>query len=233
MILRALAFLIAAALPAPAEPICDPAQGTGMTVVGVAANDTLNIRKGPASSYALISRIKPGEAGVTATGRVAWAKGQCTTTCSGAEGGLNDIGRSIAFACKSKGQIWYEVKRSTGAVGWASGKFLDLNGTVDDGMVILPTPTVPPKPTKPTKPTFEAQLTYACGAAGPLILSIYKGGQQAEVKISGTSYLVLRSDHLLLRYSYGAGDGARLRGGGNLVEWRWPSGNKVTCAAHK
>lgn len=220
MLLRALALTFAFALPALAEPICDPAKGTGFIVVGVAANDTLNMRSGPASSYELVSRIKPGERGVTATGRVAWARGQCNTTCSGAEGGLNDTGRSIAYACKAKGQIWYEVRRSNGAVGWASGKFLDL---ADDGMVVEPPP--------PPKPEVEARLKYSCGAAGALTVVIYKGGDKADVTIGGKTYAVTRREHLVLRYAYAAGDGARLRGGTTLVEWRWPGGNKVNCAA--
>ena len=124
--LRVIAVLLIAAMPALAEPICDPARGTEMRIVGVASNDTLNMRSGPSSSYPNVSQIRPGERGVKATGRTAWAKGQCTTTCSGAEGGLNDTGRSIAYNCKAKGQIWYEVRRENGATGWASGKYIEL-----------------------------------------------------------------------------------------------------------
>ncbi len=199
---------------------CGTAYRPSDLLVVVAANDTLNIRKGPSAGYALVSTFKPGERGVTSTGRVAWAKGQCTTTCSGAEGGLSDVGRYIAYGCKAKGQIWYEVRRANGAVGWASGKFLDL---ADDGMVIEPPP--------PPKPEIVTQRTYSCGLIGPLVLSIYSGNVSATVKIGGTSFHVVRQEHLVLRYAYGAGDGARLRGGPNLVEWRWPNGKKVNCTA--
>lgn len=218
MLFRSLAVLVLSAFPALAEPICDPARGTALDVVGVAANDTLNMRAAPNASAALIARIRPGESGVTATGRVAWAKGQCHTTCSGAEGGLNDTGRSIAYGCKASGKIWYEVRRRNGDIGWASGKFLDL---ADDGMVIEPPP--------PPKPEVEARLKYTCGSAGAMTVAIYKGGKTADVSIGGKTYLVVRKDHLVLRFSYAAGDGARLRGGTELIEWRWPGGNKVTC----
>jgi len=221
MLFRSLAVLVLSAFPALAEPICDPAQGTALSVVGVAANDTLNMRSAPSASAALIARIRPGESGVTATGRVAWAKGQCHTTCSGAEGGLNDTGRSIAYGCKASGKIWYEVRRKNGDTGWASGKFLDL---ADDGMVIEPPP--------PPKPEVEARLKYTCGSAGAMTVAIYKGGKTADVSIGGKTYLVVRKDHLVLRFSYAAGDGARLRGGTELIEWRWPGGNKVTCTGN-
>lgn len=83
MLFKALAFFCLSALPTFAEAICDPAKGTGLSVVGVASNDTLNMRTSPSASAALVARIRPGESGVTATGRVAWSKGQCYTTCSG------------------------------------------------------------------------------------------------------------------------------------------------------
>jgi hypothetical protein len=221
MLLRAFAFLCLTALPSLAEPICDPARGTALSVVGVASDDTLNMRSGPSASNSLVSRISPGERGVTATGRVAWSKGQCYTTCSGAEGGLNDTGRSIAYSCKSKGQIWYEVRRRNGDTGWASAKFLDLGSGGGGGTVEPPSP--------PPGPEVEARLKYSCGSAGPLKVVIYKGGKTADVSIGGKTYLVVRKDHLVLRFSYAAGDGARLRGGTELIEWRWPGGNKVTC----
>ena len=67
--------LCLSALPTLAEPICNPARGTGLSVMGVASNDTLNLRAAPSASAALIARIGPRETGVTATGGVAWSKG--------------------------------------------------------------------------------------------------------------------------------------------------------------
>lgn len=218
MLFRAVVLFCLTALPAIAEPICKPAKGTALAVVGVAADDTLNMRAAPSASAALLARIAPGERGVTATGRVAWFKGQCYNTCSGAEGGLNDTGRSFAYGCKAKGQIWYEVRRRNGDTGWASAKFLDLVG----GGVIV-------DPPRPPKPEVEARLKYTCGSVGPLTVVIYKGGKTADVTIGGKTYPVARKDHILLRFSYAGDDGARLRGGTELIEWRWPGGNKVTC----
>lgn len=220
-ILRSVAIFLLSALPAWAEAICDPAPGTRLAVVGVASNDTLNMRSGPSASYAIVSRIRPGERGVTSTGRAAWAKGQCNTTCSGEEGGLSDTGRSIAYGCKAKGGIWYEVRRANGTVGWASGKYLDPAG----GPAVQPPIVAPIAPA----PEIDARLEYRCGSHGPLALVIYKGGKTADVIIGGQAYLVVRKEHLLLPYSFAAGDGARLRGGANLVEWRWPGGRKTNC----
>lgn len=216
--LRALALLLVSSLPAFAEAICDPARGTPLTVTGVAANDTLNMRTGPAATYALVSRIRPGEKGVTSTGRASRAKGQCETTCQGAEGGLNDKGRSIAFDCKANGKIWYEVRRANGDIGWASGRYLDLAGA---GPVVVPPIG--------TLPDVETRLRYSCAGAQPLALVIYRGGDKADVTIAGKTYLVLKRDHLVLPYFFAAGDGARLRGGSSHVEWRWPDGRKTAC----
>lgn len=222
MLLRALALLCLSALPTLAEPIRNPARGTGLSVVGVASNDTLNLRAAQSATAAVIDRIAPRETGVTATGRVTWSKGQCYTTCSCAEGGLNDTRRSIAYGCKASGKIRYEVRRKTGDTGWASAKFLDLAG---DAVIVEPPPP-------PPKPEVEVTLRYSCGSAGALQVIIYKGGKTADVTIGGKTYLVLRKDHLVLRFSYAAGDGARVRGGTELIEWRWPGGNKVTCTGN-
>lgn len=215
MFLRAAVLLLLSALPVHAEAICDPVKGTRFSVVGVAADDTLNMRSGPAASHALVARIRPGESGVTSTGIASRRKGQCETTCQGAEGGLNDTGRSIAYACKARGDIWYEVRRANGDVGWASAKYLDLAGVA--------VPPIAPVP------EVEARLGYTCGADRRLSLVIYRGGEKADVTIGGKTYLVLRRDHLVVPYSFAAGDGARLRGGPSLVEWRWPGGRKANC----
>jgi hypothetical protein len=214
MLLRALALALSFALPAAAEAICDPPKGTRLTVSGVAANDTLNMRSGPGASNPIVSRIGPNERGVTATGRTAWSRGQCTNTCSGAEGGLNDRGRSIAYGCKANGDIWYEVRRSNGATGWASARFLDIGsggGT-----------------TAPAKPVIETRAPFTCLNGGPMTVEIHQGGGQADVKIGGQTYRLQRVESGL-RYSFQARDGARLRGGRDLVEWRFPDGPRLNC----
>ncbi len=218
MFLRALIVCLTFAVPAAAEAICNPPRGTALTVVGVAANDNLNMRSGPAASNAIVSRIGPNERGVTATGRVFWARGQCTTTCSGAEGGLNDRGRAIAFGCKADGSIWYEVRRSNGTVGWSSARFLDLAG---GGAVVKPPP--------PAKPVIETRLTFACGASGRMVVEIHRGGREADVTIGRQTFRLQRRDNLVLRYFYQSADGARLRGGTDVIEWRWPNGDRANC----
>ena len=215
MFLRALALSLTLALPVAAEAICDPPSGTRLTVTGVAANDTLNMRREPSASARVVSQIAPNERGVTATGRTSWARGQCTTTCSGAEGGLNDRGRAIAFGCKADGNIWYEVRRSNGATGWASARFLDL---ASGGAT-----------TTPSRPVIETRASFTCLSGGPMRVEIHRGGGQADVTIGGKTYRLQRRDASGLRYSFQSSDGAHLRGGRDLVEWRWPNGNRVNC----
>ncbi|MCX7288374.1 MAG: hypothetical protein NTW20_12685 [Rhodobacterales bacterium] len=217
MFLRILVAALFLAIPAAAETICEPPRGTALTVVGVASNDTLNMRSGPAASNPIVSAIGPNERGVTATGRVSWARGQCTTTCSGAAGGLNDTGRSIAFGCKARGDIWYEVRRSNGAVGWSSARFLDLASGAA---------TTPPAP---SRPVIESRFSYTCGASGRMTVEVHKGGGQADVTISGKTYRLQQRANAALRLSFQASDGARLRGGRDLVEWRWPNGTRINC----
>jgi hypothetical protein len=216
MLLRLLALTLLTALPAAAEAICDPPRGTRLTVTGVASNDTLNMRSRAGASNPIVSRIGPNERGVTATGRTAWSRGQCTTTCQGAEGGLNDRGRSIAYGCKANGDIWYEVRRSNGVTGWASAAFLDLAGGGGGTST-------------PAKPVIETRVRFTCLNGGPMTVEIHQGGGQADVKIGGRTYRLQRQDIPSLRYAFQSRDGARLRGGRDLVEWRFPDGLRLNC----
>lgn len=218
--MRFLALALALFLPqtALADAICDPEKGTAMRVIGVAANDTLNLRAGPTAADKLVARLAPDQV-ATSTGWAAQAKGQCYTTCSGAEGGLNDTGRSIAYGCKAKGKIWYQVRTAKGVVGWASGKYLEVGGHV----------AVPPIA---ELPAVERSYRFACGDIGRLTVAVYRGGETADVTVGRVTHLVVKKPHALLPLSYAAGDGARLRGTADLVEWRWPDGRKVTCFAN-
>lgn len=211
----ALALALMMSQPAFADDICDPDKGTAMRVIGVASNDTLNLRAGPTAADKLVGRLAPGQV-ATSTGWAAQAKGQCYTTCSGAEGGLNDTGRSIAYGCKAKGKIWYQVRTAKGVVGWASGKYLEVG----------PHAAVPPIA---ELPVIERTYRFACGEMGRMTVAIYRGRETADVTVGGVAHLVQRKPHALLPLSYAAGDGARLRGTADLVEWRWPDGRKVTC----
>jgi SH3-like domain-containing protein len=216
MFLRVLALTLAFALPAAAEAICDPPRGTALTVSGVAANDTLNMRREPNARADVVSRIAPNERGVTATGRAAWARGQCTTTCQGAEGGLNDTGRSIAFGCKARGDIWYEVRRSNGSTGWSNARYLDLASA---------------PPTTPSRPVVQSRLTFTCGRSGRMTVEIHRGGQTADVTIGRQTFRVERRDDLFINILFQSRDGARLRGNTSVIEWRWPNGERVICSS--
>jgi hypothetical protein len=78
-------------------------------------------------------------------------------------------------------------------------------------------------------PDVQERLRFACGSSGRLTLEIYRGGRQADVTIGGQTFLVLQRPNPLFPYSFQAGDGSRLRGTANLVEWRWPDGRRVNC----
>jgi hypothetical protein len=127
---------------------------------------------------------------------------------------LNDRGRAIAFGCKADGNIWYEVRRSNGTTGWASARYLDLaSGTTS----------------RPTRPVVETRVTFNCLTGSRLTLEIFQGGREADVTISRKTYRLQRRDSQSLRYSFQSRDGARLLGGRDIVEWRWPDGTSATC----
>lgn len=67
--MRFLALALALFLPqtALADAICDPEKGTAMRVIGVAANDTLNLRAGPTAADKLVARLGPDQV-ATSTG---------------------------------------------------------------------------------------------------------------------------------------------------------------------
>lgn len=69
-------------------------------VVGVAANDVLNIRSGPGVSNAIVGVFQPGARGVRITGRI----------------------RTL-----QSGAVWAEVRGSglPGGTGWVNGRFID------------------------------------------------------------------------------------------------------------
>ena len=100
-----LAEEMRATSPAPAEPPGSifkdhTAQDHDYRVVGVAANDMLNIRSGPGVSHGVIGSFQPNARHVRITGRI-------QTLASGA--------------------VWVQVRSATlpGGVGWVNGRFLD------------------------------------------------------------------------------------------------------------
>lgn len=89
----------------PGEPFVAFAEdGDILAVVGVAHDDKLNIREGPGTDQALLTRVGPLEDDLTATGRA----------------------RSLSRS------IWYEVSTSDGITGWANTSFLAFMGGTDD-----------------------------------------------------------------------------------------------------
>lgn len=89
----------------PGEPFEGFAEdGDVLAVMGVAHDDKLNIREGPGTDQALLTRVGPLEDDLTATGRA------------------RILTRSI----------WYEVSTSDGITGWANSSFLAFMGGVDD-----------------------------------------------------------------------------------------------------
>ncbi len=89
----------------PGEPFEGFAQdGDVLAVMGVAHDDKLNIREGPGTDQALLTRVGPLEDNLTATGRA----------------------RTLSQS------IWYEVSTDDGITGWANSSFLGFMGAVDD-----------------------------------------------------------------------------------------------------
>lgn len=81
-----------------------PYEGAALAVVGVAAEDTLNVRSGPGVSFDVVFELEPLATGVTATGH----------------------NRSL-----EGGGVWAEVS-SRGRTGWANTSFLLQPGRTDD-----------------------------------------------------------------------------------------------------
>ncbi len=89
----------------PGEPFVGFAEeGDVLAVVGVAHDDKLNVREGPGTDQALLTRVGPLEDDLTATGRA----------------------RSLSRS------IWYEVSTADGITGWARTSFLAFMGGTDD-----------------------------------------------------------------------------------------------------
>lgn len=90
-----------------------PHEGAELAVVGVAADDILNVRAGPGVDFDVVAELDPLATGVTATGH----------------------NRSL-----DGGGIWAEVE-TDGETGWANVAFLSHLGSVDDITTeIAPTP---------------------------------------------------------------------------------------------
>jgi hypothetical protein len=78
---------------------------------------------------------------------------------------------------------------------------------------------------------IESRARFTCLAGGQMTVEIHQGGRQADVTIGGKTYRLQQRGNPALRYSFQSDDGARLRGGRDLVEWRWPNGDRANCVA--
>lgn len=89
----------------PGEPFEGFAEdGDQLAVMGVASDDKLNLREGPGTDQALLTRLGPLEDDLVATGRA------------------RALSRSI----------WYEVSTDDGVTGWVNSSFVGFMGGVDD-----------------------------------------------------------------------------------------------------
>ena len=80
-----------------------PYEGAELGVVGVAHDDTLNVREGPGTSFDVVTELAPTAVGITATGHV------------------RDVGDAF----------WTEVDTSDGT-GWVNVRFVSQLGSTDD-----------------------------------------------------------------------------------------------------
>lgn len=123
----------------PGEPIdLFPYEGARLAVVGVAADDTLNVRTGPGTEFEVAMTLGPLHDGVTATGRNRQIEG---------------------------GGIWAEVT-DDGRTGWANTAFLLQPGQVtDETATLYPAPA--DRPTAPTMEELAAVVAERVASQEP------------------------------------------------------------------
>jgi uncharacterized protein YgiM (DUF1202 family) len=106
-----LAIAIAVATPALASAFWPG------TVIGVAANDELNIRKWPASYSQVIDSIDNGD-NVSLTGR---CKNTSTNVSFYIDGSQSATWK---FSKMKKSNVWCQVMSPSAQLGWVRGKFV-------------------------------------------------------------------------------------------------------------
>jgi hypothetical protein len=82
-----------------------PEEGAVIGVIGVAHDDTLNVRSGPGISFDIVAELDPTLTGISGTG-----------------GGWQ----------LPSGSVWWEIEVGGGVTGWANQRFLSRLGGVDD-----------------------------------------------------------------------------------------------------
>lgn len=104
---------------------CAPPTNSLMRVVDVATNDTLNVRAGIGTDFAIIDTLPPNSETARFTGTHTSRTSSCAQLCNQSPFG------SIAYeqfynTCVASGRIWYQLRTSTGVTGWASARYLQV-----------------------------------------------------------------------------------------------------------
>lgn len=89
--------------------------GPGYRVVGVAANDTLNARVGPSTSFPVVSRLGPSQSGLTVE--------VCVPTLAPNQRGALTAGQLAQVDAKP---VWCLIGTPGNRIGWVNARFLSL-----------------------------------------------------------------------------------------------------------
>lgn len=103
--------------------VCVPDTRTELEVVGVAYNDTLNVRTGWTTKQPVLFELLPTEASIEFLD-VVYKSAQCEQLCNAYQNGAAQLFSQISSSCRNRSLIWYRIQRQNGMEGWASAKFL-------------------------------------------------------------------------------------------------------------
>ncbi|MDA9789669.1 LysM peptidoglycan-binding domain-containing protein [Amylibacter sp.] len=110
--------------------ICVPEPGEKLKVVGVASDDTLNVRKGYTTKYRVVTELLPNQKSIEYVD-VAYKSEVCSDLCAKHlaiiqnKGSIEASHGRIESECRSKSKIWYKILSNGGTQGWTSAKYLD------------------------------------------------------------------------------------------------------------
>jgi LysM repeat protein len=130
-ILRALFSLLLTCFSGSAawSNICVPEPGEKLKVVGVASDDTLNVREGYTTEYMVVTELLPNEKSIEYVD-VFYKTEVCSQLCANhveiiqSKGFSETSHAQIESECRSKSKIWYKISSNGGIQGWASAKYL-------------------------------------------------------------------------------------------------------------
>ncbi len=225
MLRSALVVLLSLlAAPAVADPVCKPAATQWYTVTGVAPNDTLNLREGPGTKYKVVARLKAGQVGLRADGRVGFSNKECENACRMSNLGIGHMEGFIRKVCLPGGSIWYRVVTTDKKQGWASARFL----TLADGPPVV-------KPPIGTLPGKETTYRFTCDGGQRLRLTIRPAqGDARLVDKAGTITYLSPREKPKARIDYYSRihqSKMAIRGDAEAVEYSDFRGNRVRCYA--